>query len=629
MLDAIRKRSGSWIVRILLLLLVASFAVWGIGDMIRGPGANAPAVSVGDVEISIAEFDQAFRRELERLQPLFGGRLDSTQAFRMGIGDSVASRLATGALFDQEARRLGLLVPDDVVRRHIEATEAFHGIRGSFDPAVFQQTLLRAGLNEGRYVAMLKQDIGRDRLSSGIAAGLTPPDILVDLVFRHRGERRVAEVIAVPLPPAPTAVPSEEAIETFWRERQELFMLPEYRALTVLLLDIDSLAAEARVEDNAVRQVYEERRSEFEQPEWRTVEQVVFQTEEAARRARAAIDQGRDLAAAAAESGETGVSVLSLGRVRKGDLPPELGDATFALAESAVSVPLPSPLGWHLVKVSKIEAGRRQTFEEVRDDLAKVLAREKALDSLYRLSNQLQDEIASGATLEDAAQRLGQSVLRVEAVDNRGLAPDGKPAADGKLSRDVLRAAFATAEKTDSGVVEGSDDTVFVVRVDGVTPRKARDIAEARKDILAVMAHLARDTAARERAEALAERLKAGTAAATLARTENLAFRTTQPVSRTDSRAEPDLPGELVATLFGIKIGETTVARGQDGYLVARLAEIRTPDPAAEQAAREALKARLAADLSGDILNQYGHALEKRYPVRINRDALAQRYAER
>jgi hypothetical protein len=85
----------------------------------------------------------------------------------------------------------------------------------------------------------------------------------------------------------------------------------------------------------------------------------------------------------------------------------------------------------------------------------------------------------------------------------------------------------------------------------------------------------------------------------------------------------------MLAMLFSIKPGETAIAGTGEGYLVARLAEIRTPDPAVETQAREALKARLSADISADILQQFGQALEKRYPVRVNREVLAQRYSER
>ena len=36
MLTAIRTKASSWIIKVLLFLLVGSFALWGIGDIVRG-----------------------------------------------------------------------------------------------------------------------------------------------------------------------------------------------------------------------------------------------------------------------------------------------------------------------------------------------------------------------------------------------------------------------------------------------------------------------------------------------------------------------------------------------------------------------------------------------------------------
>ena len=36
MLTRIRAKTGSWVVKILFVLLIAAFGVWGIGDIFRG-----------------------------------------------------------------------------------------------------------------------------------------------------------------------------------------------------------------------------------------------------------------------------------------------------------------------------------------------------------------------------------------------------------------------------------------------------------------------------------------------------------------------------------------------------------------------------------------------------------------
>ena len=69
MLETIRKRTTSWVVKGLLLLLVLSFAVWGIGDIFRG-GREATIAKVGDTKITSDQLSREFRREMDRIQHL-------------------------------------------------------------------------------------------------------------------------------------------------------------------------------------------------------------------------------------------------------------------------------------------------------------------------------------------------------------------------------------------------------------------------------------------------------------------------------------------------------------------------------------------------------------------------------
>ncbi len=90
MLQVLRKQAGSWVAKVLLGLLILSFAVWGIGDIFFGE--RDPVVAeVGGVKITSSELEREFRRELARVSPMFGGRLDREQAKQLGLLDGAKS----------------------------------------------------------------------------------------------------------------------------------------------------------------------------------------------------------------------------------------------------------------------------------------------------------------------------------------------------------------------------------------------------------------------------------------------------------------------------------------------------------------------------------------------------------
>src|SRR3546814_13451232 len=90
MLQVLRKSASSIVIKVLFLLLVVSFAIWGIGDMFHFGGGSDTAAEVGDREISGTELSNAFRQELNRLRPL---NIDSEQAQKMGVVRSEESRV--------------------------------------------------------------------------------------------------------------------------------------------------------------------------------------------------------------------------------------------------------------------------------------------------------------------------------------------------------------------------------------------------------------------------------------------------------------------------------------------------------------------------------------------------------
>ncbi|MGQ3029341.1 MAG: SurA N-terminal domain-containing protein, partial [Ferrovibrionaceae bacterium] len=119
-----RSAAGTWVARVLMLLLILSFGVWGIGDYIR-PKPDTVAASVGKVEISDMAFRDQYRFQLNAMQRQMGGALSPELAKQFGVPDRVLNEMIDQALFDQEAKRLGLNVSDTAVASQIRDMPAF------------------------------------------------------------------------------------------------------------------------------------------------------------------------------------------------------------------------------------------------------------------------------------------------------------------------------------------------------------------------------------------------------------------------------------------------------------------------------------------------------------------------
>jgi len=621
MLDAIRNHSKSIVVYALFILLILSFIVWGAGDVITGGSSRHSVATVGDRQIGQAELRDAFNREVNRLRAALGDRFDRRAALAMGFDRSVLASLVNEALFDLGAADLGLAVSEDIVRAEIRKNPAFHDIAGEFDINRFRNALSANGLTEQRYVDLIGRDIRRGIYLDVVKSGATAPKTLVDALYRLDGETRTVAVVAIEDETAAKTLPepTEKNLKTFHNANANTYTAPEYRGLSYVYLTAADLSAGIDVTPEELREAYAAREASLKIPEQRTIRQILVKNEEKAKEIAAAIGGGKDFLEAATEIAGMNPKSVDLGTVTKDRYLPELADAVFALAEGAVTPPLKSPLGWHLVQVTDIKAGVVKTLDDARDDLTREVRLDKATDALYELSNKFEDGLGGGATLEEAAKTIGLSVKTIAAMDARGFDMAGKKIEGTPVEGDFAGVAFQTPENQESALIESGSDGYFMIRVDGITPSRLKPLDEVRNDVVRDWKAEQRAAAADALAEKILEALKSGGDPKAVAKREGLAIKLVDDVARS---GRGNLPQALVNAIFKVDPNESVRARGRNATLVAKVLDIDIPDPSKAPERTAALAETLNDEIERDILGVLAQGIQRNFPVRINQAAL-------
>ena len=625
MLQSIRNTAGTWVVKILFILLIASFGVWGIGDVVQRSTAPSNVVAdVGPVEITRNELDTEFRRQMERLRPMFGGELTVEQARQFGLLDQAVATLVQRALYDLAAQRAGIAVGDDTIRLRIAEEPSFRAPNGQFDRAQFAAVLRQNNLTEQGYAALMRREIARGVIASAVGAGTVAPKPLVEDLFRYRDEKRVAEVIAIPnASVTDVGTPDDAAQLRYYEDHQVRFTAPEYRGLTTVELTVDTVAKDITITDEQVRAAYGERAGDYITPERRTIAMAVLDDEA---KAKAVADAARTSSLTDAAKAN-GTDAVTLDAIRKDELP-EIGEAAFALKQGEVSAPVKSALGWHVLSVTAVQPPAERTFDEVKEQLRAELKTERAAEQVYQASNRLDDRLAGGATLEELAQGQGLNLTKVAAVDSTGKDPQGNAVPGTADLPQVIQTAFGLRQGASSNLTEGKSGAFYAVRVDSVTPAAVKPLAEVRDAVIAGWQAEERARKAAEKAKQVAEQLKAGkeAGAQAIAEAAGATFSMTEPFTRNAQNATGLTP-ELVARLFEAKPDDVVSGASGDAQLVARLREIIAADPAAKDANLAQVEATVARGMEGDLMNEFAQALQKEFPVTVHRDRITQMYA--
>jgi peptidyl-prolyl cis-trans isomerase D len=625
MLEALRKRSASILIKILFGLLILSFMTWGIGDFIRGSANVTFVAEVGEVEISPESLNQEYVSQINRLERLFGTRLDRQQARAMGLLQASLSTLVNNALYDQGVADLGATASDGIIRANIQSDRGFMDQTGKFSRSQFEQTLLANGYNEQTYVIALRRQIARDQLVNSIDTGLNVPKSVVERIYRHRQEKRIAETLLV-ADASMTGIgePTDEQLTAYHAENPDQFTAPEYRALTVLNLQAADLVGEVTVTDEEIQDLYGQRQDEFDKPELRTLRQIVVQEEDKIKEAHKLIAEGRDFAEVALEVAGMDKETIDIGEVGKSMLLAELAEAAFATPENSVSEPVQSPLGWHVISVDAVKPAHKQSVDDVREQLRTDVAREKSIDALFELANQVEDILGGGATLEEASNQLNLRIQTVAAIDAAGRDTAGNTVEDLPPGNRFIQTAFDTPETEDSLMTEAGSDGYFVLRVDEVTPSAVKPLADVRADVAAVWKSDQLAKKAEETAEALVKRLGNGETLARLATELGVEVKTTEEFTRLTAPPSSGLSPAIVQKLFNVRTGEAVTGRGQDGYVVARLSDIVAATPGSDSDGVAAIRRSLTDAMKGDLQAQFSAALSTEYPVKINQQAIDQ-----
>ncbi len=621
MLESIRNAAqgvvGKAIMTVVMGLIIVSFVIWGVGDMLRGFTATTVA-SVGSQKITSQDFRDQFQRTLQQYQRRTRQPLTNDQARAIGLDRQVLQQMISEAAIDEEAHRLGLDVSDEALRRLITSNPNFQDKSGAFDPEKFAGLLRDNDLNERYYVAELKKNALRQFIIAALTTGATAPTAMVNAEAAYDGQTRSADTFVLPASAAGAIpAPSDDALKAYFNDRKSNYRAPEYRGMDVVSLEPDTLANPAEVSDAEAEAAYARVAGadpKFGAPETRDLEQIVFPNEAEAQAAAAKIKAGasfddivkeRNLKPEDVDLGQTAKDAL---------LDPTEANAVFALPAGGVSGVLPSQFGPVIVRVKSITPSTVKPFAEVAEDIKRRISATRAGDKIQALHDKIEDLRVSGKPLPEAAKAVGLTTLSVPAVGASGRDPSGKEVALPDKA-ELLRAAFASDVGLDEAAIPTKDRGYVWFDVTKVDPSHERSFEEAKPQVEAQWRAEQIDKALAAKAADLVKQLRDGASFADVAKSVGAVAKPVADIRRDEKTS---LPESVAAAIFREPADGVGSAATADARTVFKIAADKTPpveaiDPRVKQMAQE-----LDAASREGLVDQYVTAMRRTLGVHVN-----------
>lgn len=624
MLTWLRMVAGTWVAKLMLILLVLSFAVWGISGQIMG-GIGNNVLTAGHTRVSVTEYRLAYDRQLSLLSRQLGTQITREQAQAFGVDDQVLAQLAAGAVLDEQAREMRLGLSRERLAVLTAEDPAFHGPDGRFDRAQFEWVLRQIGMRAEDYLKSREQVAIRQQIVEAVSDGIVAPDTFLRAVSLYQGEDRTVEYLVLPRALVePVEEPSPDELAAWFEERKTGYAAPEYRRIAYVKLEPEDIADPAAVSDEEVRAYYEQHVDRYTTAERRTIDQLVFADEAAARAALDKIRGGASFDDIVAEEGKAARDVRLGTFDKEGVADDAIADAAFALQAGEVSDVVPGKFGPVLLRVAEIEPEVVKPLAEAAQEIRRDIALDEAHRIVINVHDAYEDARAAGSSMAEAAAQQRLSVATVEAVDRSGRTPGGTILTDLPLSDELLNEAFEAEIGVENAPLSIGSVGYLFYEVEGITPARDRPLEEVREQVLEDW--IAAETATRlaARAAEIEKEVADGRPIAEIAGELGIEVETRRGLKRDANDAALGDAG--VAAAFSIGRGETGVVPGPDSQsqIVFRVAEVTPPAGAGAEAVPETLRDNFATGLGNDLLDQLVIRLQMQYPVSVNQGAIQQ-----
>ncbi|WP_028303738.1 SurA N-terminal domain-containing protein [Oceanospirillum maris] len=572
MLQNIRDKSSSWVVKVIVGFIILTFAMFGL-DAIVGAftGGSDEVATVNDAKISRYDLETATQRQVRQVLSQMGPDADPSN-----LNENLIRQRALQGLIDREAalqaaQEGGLVVSELQIDRLILSTPEFRGPDGQFSPDQFNTMLRTVGMMPRQFREELRKDVLINQFQGGVSLSEFLPKKYVEQVMALDSQTRDISYVALKAEQQLDVSVSDADVESYYQDNRTLFSLPERVQLNYIRISQDDFLADATVTDAELESAY----NRYEQTSRRQASyyasHILLDTEERSQDEAVAelnalkkrIDEGASFAELAKEfSDDIGSSANGgkLGLVEPDSFDADFEQALFSLEEGGVSDPVVTEFGVHLVYLDKKELPVVASLDEMKPTLLAELKANKAAKKYLLMTEELANAAFASSDLQAPAEEFKldvESTALFSAQGGEGIASHPS----------VIRAAFSEVVKDNgenSDLIELDDKSAVVIRAAVVKAPSIQPLEEVAEQISQKLTLEKQVKAVEKQAETLIA--SAGEAGlVNVAETAKLTVETVAGVSRVDQ----SVPRAVVQQAFSQAEGSVKqVVSGDVVYLV-------------------------------------------------------------
>lgn len=634
MLRVLRERKASWILRAMLIGVAVSFVSWGGYSLIREK-KQTYAADVNGTVIDMKVYTDRFQTMVQQYRDAFGPQFSEKMIETLKLRETVLDHLITQVLITQEARRLGFYVSDEELRNAIQSIPLFQ-VNGQFDPRNYERFLRYKRMTAEAFEESYRDELLVTKMSNLIrenAARVSEEELRGVYLFENERINLAFLKVSAESFKNQVKITDGEAKEYYEKHKEEL-RTPAQVKLQYLLFRPTDVEAGLVIPPDEIKRYYESQKERFKIPKQVRAREILLkvgandsadQVEAKKKKAEEILQKAKgakDFVALVKQysEGENASKGGETGWLMKGRIDSATEEALFSLKAGDLSGVVRRPTGFSIFRVEEVREERERSLEEMKDQIAQYLKREKAKAEASKRADDAFYALFRSRDLERYAQEKGVPLKSTDFFKEGDDVPE--------LGRNpsVQASAFSLKVGEISPVLSAPPNFLILKLLDKKESR-IPSFEEAKEEVHKRLAALKADELARQAAEDLLKQVQGGKSVRDLAKEKGYQADETGFFTRNTTVVPKIGPVSeytgVLASLTEQNPVAKSVLKTKEGYFVVRLVSTEAADPNKFEAAKKELERRLLSQKQEELFKSWVEQLKASAKIHVNKELKA------
>ncbi len=625
MLQQMHEAQG-WLIKGVLWAVVFAFVATSLYFGMSGSSglAASEAATILGQRVSVTEFQRVQNGLRQNYRNIFRNQVDFNLEERFNFPEMALEQIVRQVLLRRMAEREHLDVTDAELYESIATIPAFQE-EGRFDP--------------NRYLAVLRQQVPpivpkvfeeqqREALLGEKVYNLVNASVMVtdaevvDAYERDNEQAAARYVTLIPSLFTDQVSLTDEELQAHYETQRDRYQNPEQRQIKYVTIAPSRFPYKGDIAPDLVEAYYEDNEDEFTRPEQVQARHILLKVPsnvsdereaEIRTQAEALLQQLRDgadfaeLAQAHSEDTATAENGGDLGTFPPGQMVAPFDEAVFALEVGALSEPVRTTFGFHIIRLDdKIEGGTKP-LEEVREEIEKTLRQEREREAALAFVDDIMVFVEEDPKqFEALAKQHDLEMTTAPFVPSTGRLPDLAQAPQ------IVSRAFALNQ----GAIDtqGTPDGVhYIFQVAEIQPASTIPFEEAKERVTNDLKQQKSRDLASQTADDWAAKMQSGTSLEELAKTLDVQVADTGLFKRNDSIPQYGRSPVFSRMAFDLQPGASAAVHDRTRHAVIQVTERKPADMANFEAEKQTTRDQLLRQKQQQARAAFDNALRDEF----------------